>query len=74
MLGLKVEGFLEELRSDLGLKRGLRSRPKHSGGNSNQDTSVFPQELRIEVGLLCVCGIFDAETGLVLEQSAAHTD
>lgn len=61
-----MEGFLEELRSDLGLKRGLRLRSKHSGGNSNQDTSVFPGELRVEAGLLCVCGIFNAETGLVL--------
>lgn len=65
---MKMEGFLEELRSDLGLKRGLRLRPKHSRRNSNQGTSVCVPlpELRMEAGLLCVCGIFNAETGLVL--------
>lgn len=30
-------------------------------------TSVLPQEQKMEAGLLCVCSIFNAETGLVLE-------
>lgn len=69
-----MEGFLEELRYDLKLKRGLTflnvkmecTRPMHLDGNRSQDVSVvpLPQEQGTEAGreiLVCfVSGISDA--------------